>query len=324
MLDGELPAREVALEGEVGEAHRGRSCRRSIAAARVSSSDVTDPTDRHRRLADRARRALRRHGAHARPSSARLGLRDRLAAEAGARRASRGSTRRRRQRPGLGRRPRSAGEEPRPHRRLSAAPRRAMSQTGLRPAAATDARLLVLGGDCTTHAGAMAGIRRARPGIRLGLAWFDAHGDFNTPDTTPSGNVWGMPFAMACGRGDADLWSRRRRARRSRELDAGAVRRPGPRRDRVADARRERRRAVRRRDAGGRRRSGRRRRRGRARSRSGSTPGTSPSTWTRSTPPAAGLWRCPSPTGLARDGDRHGADRSRRAARRSSASGRRP
>jgi arginase len=67
------------------------------------------------------------------------------------------------------------------------------------------ARLLVLGGDCTSHAGALAGIRRARPAIRLGLAWFDAHGDFNTPDTTPSGNVWGMPFAMACGRGDADL-----------------------------------------------------------------------------------------------------------------------
>ena len=67
------------------------------------------------------------------------------------------------------------------------------------------ARLLVLGGDCTTHAGALAGIGRARPGIRLGLAWFDAHGDFNTPETTPSGNVWGMPFAMACGRGDPGL-----------------------------------------------------------------------------------------------------------------------
>jgi arginase len=67
------------------------------------------------------------------------------------------------------------------------------------------ARLLVLGGDCTSHAGSLAGIRRARPGIRLGLAWFDAHGDFNTPDTTPSGNVWGMPFAMACGRGDPGL-----------------------------------------------------------------------------------------------------------------------
>jgi arginase len=71
--------------------------------------------------------------------------------------------------------------------------------------AGEDARLLVLGGDCTSHAGAMAGIVRARPGIRLGLAWFDAHGDFNTPETTPSGNVWGMPFALACGRGDPVL-----------------------------------------------------------------------------------------------------------------------
>ena len=51
----------------------------------------------------------------------------------------------------------------------------------------------------------MAGLRAADPGRRLAIAWFDAHGDFNTPDTTPSGNVWGMPFAMLCGRGDPDL-----------------------------------------------------------------------------------------------------------------------
>ena len=68
-----------------------------------------------------------------------------------------------------------------------------------------DARLLVLGGDCTAHAGAMAGLRAGVPGRPLAIAWFDAHGDFNTPDTTPSGNVWGMPFAMICGRGDPDL-----------------------------------------------------------------------------------------------------------------------
>ena len=67
------------------------------------------------------------------------------------------------------------------------------------------ARLFVIGGDCTSHAGAMAGIRRARPGARLGICWFDAHGDFNTPGTTPSGNVWGMPFAMLLGHGDEDL-----------------------------------------------------------------------------------------------------------------------
>ena len=48
---------------------------------------------------------------------------------------------------------------------------------------------------------------RARRGLSgaHAIAWFDAHGDFNTPDTTPSGNVWGMPFAMICGRGDPDL-----------------------------------------------------------------------------------------------------------------------
>lgn len=67
------------------------------------------------------------------------------------------------------------------------------------------ARLLVVGGDCTSHAGAMAGLRRAEPARRLGIAWFDAHGDFNTPQTTPSGNVWGMPFAMILGHGDPDL-----------------------------------------------------------------------------------------------------------------------
>jgi arginase len=67
------------------------------------------------------------------------------------------------------------------------------------------ARLIVIGGDCTSHAGALAGIVRARPGIRLGVCWFDAHGDFNTPATTPSGNVWGMPFAMLLGHGDPDL-----------------------------------------------------------------------------------------------------------------------
>src|SRR4051794_18373812 len=67
------------------------------------------------------------------------------------------------------------------------------------------ARLLIIGGDCTAHAGAMAGFRAAHPDARYAIAWFDAHGDFNTPDTTPSGNVWGMPFAMLCGRGDPDL-----------------------------------------------------------------------------------------------------------------------
>ena len=72
-------------------------------------------------------------------------------------------------------------------------------------AAGAASRLLVLGGDCTAHAGALAGLRAARPDATFAIAWFDAHGDFNTPDTTPSGNVWGMPFAMLLGRGHQDL-----------------------------------------------------------------------------------------------------------------------
>ena len=70
---------------------------------------------------------------------------------------------------------------------------------------ASGERLLVLGGDCCAHAGATAALRRARPSRRLAIAWFDAHGDLNTPETTPSGHVWGMPFAMLLGRGAPDL-----------------------------------------------------------------------------------------------------------------------
>jgi arginase len=45
--------------------------------------------------------------------------------------------------------------------------------------------------------GTLAGIARA--GRRPGVIWMDAHGDINTPETTPSGNVHGMPFAVALG-----------------------------------------------------------------------------------------------------------------------------
>ena len=58
------------------------------------------------------------------------------------------------------------------------------------------AGLFVIGGDCTSHAGAMAGIRRARPGIRLGICWFDAHGDFNTPATLRTSRA-GRPTTTA-------------------------------------------------------------------------------------------------------------------------------
>ncbi len=56
---------------------------------------------------------------------------------------------------------------------------------------------LVLGGDHSIAIGTLAGL--ARGGRRPGVIWLDAHGDINTPATTPSGNVHGMPFAVALG-----------------------------------------------------------------------------------------------------------------------------
>jgi arginase len=66
---------------------------------------------------------------------------------------------------------------------------------------------LVLGGDHSIAIGSVAGSTNhyARHGESLGLIWFDAHGDANTPETTPSGNIHGMSLAVALGLGDPDL-----------------------------------------------------------------------------------------------------------------------
>ena len=61
------------------------------------------------------------------------------------------------------------------------------------------ARPLVLGGCCCSHVGAIRGLAR-RHG-RIAVVWLDAHGDLNTPETSPSGNAWGMPLRMAIDEG---------------------------------------------------------------------------------------------------------------------------
>ncbi len=61
---------------------------------------------------------------------------------------------------------------------------------------------LVLGGD---HSIALGSIRGAAKIKKLGVIWIDAHADFNTPETTPSGNIHGMPLAALCGLGDPRL-----------------------------------------------------------------------------------------------------------------------
>jgi arginase len=61
---------------------------------------------------------------------------------------------------------------------------------------------LVIGGD---HSIALGSIRGAARHKKLGVIWIDAHADFNTAETTPSGNIHGMPLAALCGLGDARL-----------------------------------------------------------------------------------------------------------------------
>ena len=56
---------------------------------------------------------------------------------------------------------------------------------------------IVLAGDHSTAAATIAGIRRAHPSDRLGVIWIDAHADIHSPFTTPSGNMHGMPLAIA-------------------------------------------------------------------------------------------------------------------------------
>jgi len=63
-------------------------------------------------------------------------------------------------------------------------------------------RPLVLGGCCCSHVGAVRELAH-RHG-RIGLVWLDAHGDLNTPESSPSGNAWGMPLRMLVDAGDVD------------------------------------------------------------------------------------------------------------------------
>ncbi len=77
--------------------------------------------------------------------------------------------------------------------------------------AALDAKRfpLILGGDHSMGIGSLGGVAAhcKRTGKRLGVVWIDAHADMNTPETTPSGNIHGMPLAVAMGHGDATLKS---------------------------------------------------------------------------------------------------------------------
>ena len=66
---------------------------------------------------------------------------------------------------------------------------------------------IVLGGDHSIAVGTMSGMAESfrRQNAKIGLMWFDAHADFNTPQISPSGNVHGMPMAAIMGYGPIEL-----------------------------------------------------------------------------------------------------------------------
>ena len=72
---------------------------------------------------------------------------------------------------------------------------------------AEDGLPLVLGGDHSIAVGSVSGVARHfhERGERIGLIWLDAHADMNTPETTLSGNIHGMPLACLMGRGPEPL-----------------------------------------------------------------------------------------------------------------------
>ena len=76
----------------------------------------------------------------------------------------------------------------------------------VRRAAAEGSLPVVLGGDCNIALGVLAGLGT----VPSGVVWFDAHGDFNTPETSPSGFLDGMPLAIVCGRCEPQVWERLR------------------------------------------------------------------------------------------------------------------
>ncbi|MGB6974559.1 MAG: arginase [Terracidiphilus sp.] len=68
---------------------------------------------------------------------------------------------------------------------------------------------LVLGGDHSIASGSVSGVAEfyRRQGQKIGIVWIDAHSDINTPETSPSGNVHGMPLAALLGLGPEPLGS---------------------------------------------------------------------------------------------------------------------
>jgi arginase len=83
---------------------------------------------------------------------------------------------------------------PLPYPEVAVVAEETLSEQNLALASTLPERPLVMGGCCCSHVGVVEGL--ASRYEHLAVVWFDAHGDLNTPQTSPSGNEWGMPLRM--------------------------------------------------------------------------------------------------------------------------------
>jgi arginase len=85
---------------------------------------------------------------------------------------------------------------------------------------ADDAIPIFLGGDHSISIGTVGGVTHGGP---CGVLWIDAHADFNTPETSPSGNIHGMPLASLVGIGPSELVNLGRKGPKVRAKDVVIV-----------------------------------------------------------------------------------------------------
>ncbi len=86
-----------------------------------------------------------------------------------------------------------------PYPEVAVVERATLDEQSATVAEALAARPIVVGGCCCSHVGGAMGV--ATRVDRLAVVWIDSHGDLNTPETSPSGNLWGMPFRMILDQG---------------------------------------------------------------------------------------------------------------------------
>ena len=92
-----------------------------------------------------------------------------------------------------------AARIPLPYPEVAVVERETLDEQSEAIAASLPARPVVLGGCCCAHVGGASEV--AARVDRVAVVWIDAHGDLNTPESSPSGNLWGMPFRMLLDRG---------------------------------------------------------------------------------------------------------------------------